>query len=233
MHIVKVDGIDSDVIFQENWLGTAVEGEYFIGAESWQDVNYESADGTLFDEFISVTGSETLDILPMTMGFCAFDCSVTAFQPTTEFYNIELIHFEASSCIISGCTYEGAVNFNALAQVDDGSCIMMSLPGGCEEDVDADCICDNIDPCIGVYDALGVCNGDCHSDTNGNGVCDEEEEGCTYPLAYNFSSESYFDNGTCVFDFFVSCPGDYNGDYFIGISDLLMLLSGFNTWCND
>ena len=32
--------------------------------------------------------------------------------------------------------------------------------GTCTEDADADGVCDDVDPCVGVYDACGVCNGD-------------------------------------------------------------------------
>ena len=221
LHIVEVE---NEMIFQNNWLGVAEEGEYFMAIDNLE----EFVANDLWNSIWS-----GLEDLPATLGICPYACTATDFQNPSELYDISLTHYANSECIVSGCTYESALNFDPLAQVDDGSCIMQSLPGGCEDDVDADCICDDIDLCIGYYDAIGVCNGDCLFDRNENGVCDEEEHGCTYPLALNFSGEVYFDDGTCIFDIFVSCPGDYNGDYFIGISDLLMLLSDFNSWCND
>ena len=32
--------------------------------------------------------------------------------------------------------------------------------GSCEEDADADGICDNADDCVGDYNSCGICNGD-------------------------------------------------------------------------
>ena len=48
------------------------------------------------------------------------------------------------------CTDAAACNYNADATLDDGSCI---------PDVDADGICDDVDPCVGEEDECGVCNG--------------------------------------------------------------------------
>ena len=50
----------------------------------------------------------------------------------------------------TGCTDAAACNYNADATLDDGSCI---------PDVDADGICDDVDPCVGEEDECGVCNG--------------------------------------------------------------------------
>jgi len=44
-------------------------------------------------------------------------------------------------------------------------------------DADNDGICDDLDPCVGEFDAIGVCNGDCEADDNNNGICDDEEVG--------------------------------------------------------
>ncbi|MCZ4407707.1 T9SS type A sorting domain-containing protein [Cryomorphaceae bacterium 1068] len=44
-------------------------------------------------------------------------------------------------------------------------------------DADNDGICDDLDPCVGEFDAIGVCNGDCEADDNNNGICDDEELG--------------------------------------------------------
>ena len=64
---------------------------------------------------------------------------------------------------ILGCTYEVACNFNPNASDEDGSCIFATpgtdCSGSCIVDQDNDGICDEADPCIGVVDACGVCNG--------------------------------------------------------------------------
>ena len=51
--------------------------------------------------------------------------------------------------------------------------------GNCLEDVDADGVCDSVDPCVGTYDECGVCNGpggdlDCGCEGVMDGACDCE-----------------------------------------------------------
>ena len=54
--------------------------------------------------------------------------------------------------------------------------------GSCEEDADADGICDNADDCVGEYDDCGICNGDGTScecedgDQDADGICDEVDD---------------------------------------------------------
>ena len=94
-----------------------------------------------------------------------------------------------------GCTDLLACNYNPFASVEDNSCQYIDavgLCGGdCIGDEDLDGICDDIDDCVGVYDACGVCNGpgeiyecgcaeipegdcDCEgaADANADGICD-------------------------------------------------------------
>ena len=49
----------------------------------------------------------------------------------------------------------------------------LDCDGNCLNDVDADQICDEVDDCIGSYDALGVCNGNCAADADADGICDD------------------------------------------------------------
>ena len=103
-----------------------------------------------------------------------------------------------------------------------------------------DCGCSNLLPgecdCGGnQLDALGVCDGECESDLNSNGICDTDEaSGCTYEEAINFNSSSVFDDGTCTFSEPCNendCPYDVNNDGSIGITDLLDLLVYFGDYC--
>jgi hypothetical protein len=76
--------------------------------------------------------------------------------------------------------------------------------------------------------------------------------GCTYPTACNYSIAAQTDNGTCDFSCLLasncgpgthydaltmqclpdtSCAGDLNGDTFVSIQDLLLLLADFGTEC--
>ena len=45
--------------------------------------------------------------------------------------------------------------------------------GNCTSDSDEDGICDNQDPCVGSFDALGECNGNCTADSDNDDICDD------------------------------------------------------------
>ena len=140
--------------------------------------------------------------------------------------------------------------------------------GACTADVDADGICDDVDPCIGAYDACGVCNGvgdlyqcgcanipegdcdcngnqldalgicggGCASDADGDGICDDIVQGCTYPEALNYAELAVLDDGTCSFPAPPEpddCPKDLDGDDLIGVGDILAVLADFGMSCPE
>lgn len=106
-----------------------------------------------------------------------------------------------------GCTYPEACNFMPEATNDDGSCSF---------------------PLTGLD-----CNGLCIVDTDGDGICDENElAGCTSFDALNFYPLATEDDGTCVFAPSPSCAGDFDNDGVIGVSDILELLSSFGLICD-
>ena len=75
---------------------------------------------------------------------------------------------------------------------------------GCEDIPAGDCDCDG-----NQLDALGVCGGDCTSDANGNGVCDDAEvAGCTDSAACNYDAAATEDDGSCDY---CSCDGGGEG----------------------
>ena len=101
---------------------------------------------------------------------------------------------------VPGCTESTACNYDANATLDDGSCLF--------------------------DDALGVCGGDCTSDADGDGVCDDEEvPGCTDPEAENYDPNATDNDGTC--EYAAPCPGDFDGDDVITVSDVLVSLGNF------
>jgi len=75
---------------------------------------------------------------------------------------------------IPGCMDVQSCNYSELATVDDGSCEFL--------------------------DALNDCGGDCPSDVDGDGVCDNAEVyGCEDPSACNYEPEATEDNGSCTY----------------------------------
>ena len=89
---------------------------------------------------------------------------------------------------------------------------------------------------IGVvcYNSCEACVLDCVSDTNSNGICDENDiAGCTYPLAPNYVSAATMDDGSCIWPTGggEECLGDLNNDLVVTVGDLLVLLSVFGEGC--
>ena len=172
------------------------------------------------------------------------------------------------------CNGPGAIYDCGCSGIPSGDCDCegntldaINVCGGpCTADVDADGICDDVDPCIGAYDvcgvcngvgdlyqcgcanipegncdcngnqldALGVCGGGCAADADGDGICDDIVQGCTYPEALNYAELAVLDNGTCSFPVPPEpddCPKDLDGDELIGVGDILALLADFGMSC--
>ena len=92
--------------------------------------------------------------------------------PTSWSYGSDFIILDNCNEIVYGCTDSIACNYDPTASEDDGSCLY-------------------------TIDAIGICGGDCSSDSNNDGICD--------PF----------------------CPEDLNSDGYITIQDLLLILSEF------
>ena len=74
-----------------------------------------------------------------------------------------------------GCVDAVACNFDSESAFDDGSCLY--------------------------DDALGVCGGDCLSDVDEDGICDDDEiPGCTDAAAPNYLPQATDDDGSCLSD---------------------------------
>ena len=74
-----------------------------------------------------------------------------------------------------GCTDENACNYDVEATINDGSC----------------------ETATAGYD----CSGECVSDADGDGVCDQfEVGGCTDMGANNYEPGATDNNGTCTYD---------------------------------
>ena len=120
----------------------------------------------------------------------------------------------AGIAMIEGCTIPQACNYNANADIEDGSCNFDCY--GCMNS--EACNFESVftqasnETCLFIQDLHPSphvdCEGTCYNDLNLNGVCDEEEvSGCMDPEACNFLGTATLDDGSCDF---TSCAGCIN-----------------------
>jgi hypothetical protein len=128
---------------------------------------------------------------------------------------------------VSGCTDEGALNYNPAASDDNGSCEYLTTGctdqtacnfdynaqvdnGSCDFNTCSGCIVSwacNYDDSATVNDGScvfpdvnGVCPNGCESDLDGDGICDSDEVlGCVYANAINYDASATDDDGSCNF----------------------------------
>lgn len=173
--------------------------------------NYDAAatsdDGSC--EFLSCQGCTD-------SGACNYDATATIDDGTCDF-----------SCL--GCIDSGACNYDAAATIDDGTCDYSCLgctdAGACNYDATAtldDGTCDF--SCLGCIDS-GACNYDATASVD-DGSCDYSCLGCTDATACNYDPTATIDDGNCEFAS-CACPGDFNGDGYRNVADILLLLGGF------
>ena len=103
----------------------------------------------------------------------------------------------------TGCTYEDAMNFDAAAIIDDGSC----LYEGCTDMASA-----NYNPIASVDDGSCV------------------TVGCMDPAGYDFDPNANFPGGC---DYPDPCPGDINDDGMVNVSDLLEFFQLYGMDCPE
>ena len=97
----------------------------------------------------------------------------------------------------SGCTDPNAINYNADAEVDDGSCIDAVL--GCTDEN-----ADNYNPAANSDDgscSIAGCTNENASNYDPLATVDDGNcviEGCTDATAFNYSADATLDNGSCL-----------------------------------
>ncbi len=131
-------------------LGFGTQGESTASSIAWY------LDGTFLD---SASAIPVLDIGQYSVEIQGQSCDYDAALEVT----VEMVETGCGDFFIQGCTDALACNFDAEANVEDGTCTYLDAlgecGGGCAEDVDSDGICDAEDDCVGDLDACGVCNG--------------------------------------------------------------------------
>ena len=112
-------------------------------------------------------------------------------------YDPEADYYEPGSCDFlscQGCTDETACNYDPESGLDDGSCEYIEV--------------DYLD-----------CDGNCTNDTDGDGICDEDEVlGCTDPDTPTYDAAATEDDGSCMIGGCVlpfACNYDPMADYYL------------------
>jgi hypothetical protein len=138
---------------------------------------------------------------------------------------------------IPGCTYPAASNYNAEAEVDDGSCLfdIFGCTNPLASNYDPNATSDDGSCLLGIAGCLEpmACNYNPFADYSDCSLCDFTScLGCTEPCADNYDPSALIDNGTCVPCNLSPCAADFNDDGLVGISDLLFFVGQFGTLCN-
>ena len=165
-------------------------------AEDTYGVDFVDCDGNCLEDSDSDGVCDALEVSGCTDALaCNFDALATQDDGSCE----------TASC--GGCTDPEACNYDAAAILSDGSCDYVGCagcldPSACNYDAEAT-VSDN--GCTFPVSLLRDCSGDCIHDTDGDGVCDEQEvEGCTDLEACNYQMLATEDNGSCDYE---SCKG--------------------------
>ena len=119
------------------------------------------------------------------------------------------------SILDGGCTDELACNYDSEANEDDGSCTYAEqyydCEGNCLSDIDGDGICDELE-IPGCTDSI-ACNYSTDA-TDDDGTCDYGcYAGCTNPSACNYNPEVTEDDGSCDYTSCVGCTDDTACNY--------------------
>lgn len=59
-----------------------------------------------------------------------------------------------------------------------------------------------------------------------------EIPGCTYPQALNYNPAATTDDQSCTFDCNNDCPGDFDNNGIVGVSDLLLFIALYGSFCD-
>jgi len=188
--------------------------------------NYTIADASMCETWIEEGCTNTVatnynQVANVDDGSCII---VGCMNPNADNFNLEATTEDVNSCIIYGCTNSTAENYTEEATIDSGTCIIYGCTlnpflnynpeatfddGTCSM-VSADIIgCTNPlacnfnelatvedGSCIEAEEYYG-CDGNCITDTDGDGICDElEVVGCQDLLSMNYNSLAT-DPGIC------------------------------------
>jgi Secretion system C-terminal sorting domain len=163
---------------------------------------------------------------------CAYPngtCNDGDFTTINDTYTADCMCAGEQTELIPGCMEPGSCNFNPIATVDDGSCLLLgeacddNNPATINDAIQADCICQgdassdigctdnqacNFNPLATISDDSCIypgaqCddfNANTYNDSyNGDCVCAGTSYGCTLSTACNYDPLAGIDNGSCLF----------------------------------
>ncbi len=116
---------------------------------------------------------------------------------------------------IDGCTDQTACNYNPLANADDASCEFTSCAGcidvnACNYDASATIDDGSCEFPAGYPNNIVDCGGNCLSDDDADGICNEEEvAGCEDETACNYNPAATDSDGSCTYpaEDYLDCDG--------------------------
>ncbi|MDA0568910.1 MAG: hypothetical protein O3A35_04140, partial [Bacteroidetes bacterium] len=204
-------------------------------------------DGACFNDADADGVCDELEIDGCTdSGACNYDAAATEEDSSCEYL----------TC--AGCTDGNtpACNYDATATIEDGSCwyaeAFENCDGSCINDINVNGICDEIE--IEGCTYADACNYDFEANVE-DGSCDFAclTDGCTDSGAVNYNSDATVDDGSCLFigcmdagalnydaaanldcgcQYPDACPGDFNDDNEVDVSDLLDFFQLWGNVCN-
>jgi len=206
--------LDTNGTWAENAGVTLPEGSY-ESAQPFSLLEGCPVDGTWQIEICDAWGAD--DGYLFAWGIDFGDCSGESGCTNPEACNYDpAALFDDDSCTLPGCMDQGACNYDPLAGCDDQSC----LP----------------------YDALAGCMDQNACNFNGQALC--ADDSCVYPLIGNdCNGGAIACGGSTVWDASNQicvcsdgsgnddCPSDLNGNGFVEVTDLLLVLGDFGMEC--
>jgi subtilisin-like proprotein convertase family protein len=226
----QVDGLGPGLGWQYYWSPNATNGTWAengqIGGGSLPPGVYESAQPFSLLEGCPVDGVWQIEICDLwaaddgylfAWGIDFGDCSgeTGCTNPEACNYNPVAV-FNDGSCALPGCMDSEACNFDPNAGCDDQSCLPYDTEAGCMDqsacNFNPDALCSD-ESCV--YPLIG-------NDCNGGAIA------CGGFTVWDAPNQICVCEGGIVDD---NCPSDLNGNGFIEVTDLMLLLSDFGSEC--